>query len=773
MIFGRVQRRSFMWIGGSGSCVLPRYGTHAVPHMPAIAMAFGCNHLMSLAFEVDREYTAEVAAELAKPAAEWEPLPLLTLTAEDRAMDAAMYVVKYTSKPIKPGQAQHLLRMLDLMQSYMLQPVRQEEDAPTSGIGNVMVVLNRLGSSIAVGMSMVAFKLAGLMTFTSTAITVPLPVSAFAALALASTENALDDDDAEEGNTTTLLVEGATANTFHAVTQIDHYQLRGDVLCTLAMSPYMLFSLYELRRLPPSAFKPPRRQRAAGARRRLQLEPSSDDDTGTDSDGEAAAQQPPDRTPASTTCMGPTALARRVPFDKAHPLAKTHMLVRRKHPVYIRLLGALPPRPPIDALEGAAARKYYAFVLGTFKSYRSTPVPANMTLREAYEDWHGRILDTGDPEYARLVRHILDNIEAHHASATRRRAEADRLRRAAKARRQAAAGADANSDSGASDVEAADGGNEFEDDEAIFAAAAAGSDTEDAADADQAADDERPRVRDSAARLSQYDLSAVAPQQLYIGQTVEDMYAMASAAAMPPVDTAPADISGPHASTANARPARASDIAELKRAVRKVKAYSALDAGLPYGYSTGAPIARDPKLRFQRDADGQGMGPTYAILSRPSADGTQLQEERLTPGSLLPYIPMSPAPTIACTVQAFNLSERQAVVFVIYMSYFDSVVAGRPTPGQPPRMLVIGGPGMGKSLLVHAMLWYTFQHGRPTWLATASFAWTAALAFTTPVHRSLSTHTMFQINVTPQHTLRKNGAVKVTRPHELQPLGAR
>ena len=88
-------------------------------------------------------------------------------------------------------------------------------------------------------------------------------------------------------------------------------------------------------------------------------------------------------------------------------------------------------------------------------------------------------------------------------------------------------------------------------------------------------------------------------------------------------------------------------------------------------------------------------------------------------------------------------------------------------------MLVIGGLGMGKSLLVHAMLWYTFQHGRPTWLATASFAWTAALAFTTPVHRSLSTHTMFQINVTPQHTLRKNDAVKVTRPHELQPLGAR
>ena len=32
MIFGRVQRRSFMWIGGSGSCVLPRYSTHAVPH---------------------------------------------------------------------------------------------------------------------------------------------------------------------------------------------------------------------------------------------------------------------------------------------------------------------------------------------------------------------------------------------------------------------------------------------------------------------------------------------------------------------------------------------------------------------------------------------------------------------------------------------------------------------------------------------------------------------------------------------------------------------
>ena len=83
---------------------------------------------------------------------------------------------------------------------------------------------------------------------------------------------------------------------------------------------------------------------------------------------------------------------------------------------------------------------------------------------------------------------------------------------------------------------------------------------------------------------------------------------------------------------------------------------------------------------------------------------------------------------------------------MLLAQYFDR--RNEPNPGAPPRMLVIGPPGTGKSQFVHALLWYTFQHGQPDWPATCAYSWAAATAFNTSVHRSLSTHAMFGISAT-------------------------
>ncbi|EFJ39808.1 hypothetical protein VOLCADRAFT_100525 [Volvox carteri f. nagariensis] len=101
-------------------------------------------------------------------------------------------------------------------------------------------------------------------------------------------------------------------------------------------------------------------------------------------------------------------------------------------------------------------------------------------------------------------------------------------------------------------------------------------------------------------------------------------------------------------------------------------------------------------------------------------------------------------PSIDDTIELFTLAPHQAVPFMLMARYFDR--RDEPNPGDPPQMLVEGKPGTGKSQFVQALLWYTFQHGCPHWAATCAYSWAAATAFSTPVHRSLSTHAMFALS---------------------------
>lgn len=97
MKFGRVLRSEFRWIGEEGTFLLPRFGTHLVPHMPGLAMALGCNQLMSLPCEVDRDFTTEVAGQFQVPRDQREALPI-EAPAIDRATEASEYNSKYISK---------------------------------------------------------------------------------------------------------------------------------------------------------------------------------------------------------------------------------------------------------------------------------------------------------------------------------------------------------------------------------------------------------------------------------------------------------------------------------------------------------------------------------------------------------------------------------------------------------------------------------------------------------------------------------------------------
>ncbi|EFJ41824.1 hypothetical protein VOLCADRAFT_98234 [Volvox carteri f. nagariensis] len=108
------------------------------------------------------------------------------------------------------------------------------------------------------------------------------------------------------------------------------------------------------------------------------------------------------------------------------------------------------------------------------------------------------------------------------------------------------------------------------------------------------------------------------------------------------------------------------------------------------------------------------------------------------------YLRLARPPTIDETIELFTLAPDQAVPFMLMARYFDR--RNQPDPGVPPQMLVMGPPGTGKTQFVHALLWYTYQHDSPDWAATCAYSWAAAIAFNTPVHRSLSTHSMFGIS---------------------------
>ncbi|EFJ39912.1 hypothetical protein VOLCADRAFT_100387 [Volvox carteri f. nagariensis] len=722
MAFPRLIRTAFQWIGTTGLFLLPRLAPNLVPHMPAIALAFGCNHLMSLACEVDRDYTADIAAQLARPPNERGDCPLLQ-PAIDRARDAAYYSSKYTAKTIERSQAPLTCAAVNRVQDFMMaghQP-STTGDGPST-FGNLCTVVHRMTATITAGMALVAFKLSGHDTFEATYKRNYLPIGAFTALA---SESAVEPEDAETG---VELVEADEHGDYTLTSIVQNYTHRGVELSGLDCSAYSIASNFEVKRITPAQHPhaailsaqvlpvPGRRKRKAPG---AAMTPTTDAPPATSGTQPTAAMASPapagpsaEQLPTSPMSTIPP---KNVAFQPTHPLYLTHVLHRLVQPRYVLLGGALPRRPQAGSTT-AAAVAYYAFVLGIFKAHRGQPVAAGQTVKEAYDAWWMDLGSTvAGQSYRACVSVLLDNIEAEHLASARRQADYNLRRRQCRVAAATAGLAPDNSSSDPDDDDPEAARGRLEPDPA----------TQPPQDDQVERYDFVPGQGDPTLGIN---LSDVALTDLYDRTTAEGLYAYGAARCCRVLPL-------PNVLGANTNPfirrVRTTDIPLLSEASKRLKHYLVISEGTATMPTT---TDRTPRLRLDRR-------PGYPLVAVIMTDAQQTNH--ITAG-MPTYLRLPQPPTIDDTVELFTLAPDQAVPFMLMARYFDR--RNEPDPGVPPQMLIMGPPGTGKTQFVHALLWYTYQHDSPDWAATCAYSWAAVIAFNTPVHRSLSTHSMFGIS---------------------------
>ncbi|EFJ39554.1 hypothetical protein VOLCADRAFT_100825 [Volvox carteri f. nagariensis] len=705
MAFPRVLRSAFQWIGTGGLFLLPRLGPNIIPHMPAAALAFGCNQLFTLACEVDRVYTAEAAAQLARPEDEWGDCTLLQ-PAADRARDSAYYSTKYTGKSINDSQVQLTCNTLTRVQDFLLAGRTPDPSAsgPTA-FGNMCATVHRMTASITAGMALVAMKLDGHSTFEATFECAYLQVDAFTALSAGAEQSP------EAATTAAVLVEAEEQEGYTVTNAVQSYVLRGEELSGLDCSVYNLSSNYEVRHVPPAQH--PHRERLGlqipvAVRRRKRTTPATPITAPVPAPVPLPTAAPPPEPPA------PTAAAT---LDQPTSQTATELP---------RLLGGSLPRRPRPGTSAAGMAQYYAFVLGTFKAHQGQPISPGLTVKEAYDTWWAELGTTeAGRSYQVYVSVLLDNIEEDHAGKARRQAEYNQRRRQQRAAAAAAALPEGDGTS-TSDGDTDDG---------IRGHLRPDPETQPPAD-DQL--EHFVYIPGQEYPTAGTDLATVALMDLFDCTNAAGAYAYDAARCC----RAPALVDGHGArSDRFSRRITPADLPLLTEATKRLKRYLVAaaagtveaDGGAHTGL-TATPEMDTPHIELHRPASG----PLVAIVRMP---GTP---ERTEQARMPLYVHLPQPPSIDNTIELFTLAPHQAVPFMLMARYFDH--RDEPNPGDPPQMLVEGKPGTGKSQFVQALLWYTFQHGCPHWAATCAYSWAAATAFSTPVHRSLSTHAMFALS---------------------------
>ncbi|EFJ50441.1 hypothetical protein VOLCADRAFT_88788 [Volvox carteri f. nagariensis] len=714
------------------SCPPAAYDFGRLAGCAAAALAFGCNQLFTLACEVDRVYTAEAAAQLARPEDERGDCVLLQ-PAADRARDSAYYSTKYTGKRINDSQAQLTCNALTRVQDFLLAGRTPNPGAsgPTA-FGNMCATVHRMTAAITAGMALVAMKLDGHSTFEATFECAYLQVDAFTALSAGA------DQSPEVATTAAVLVEAEEQEGYTVTNAVHNYVLRGEELSGLDCSVYNLSSNYEVRRVPPAQH--PHRERLGlqspvAVRRRKRTTPATPITAPVPAPvplltaAPATPPEPPAPTAAATldqpTSQTATELPRLVAFHGTHPLYRTHVHIRLPRPRYVQLGGSLPRRPR-PGTSAAGMAQYYAFVLGTFKAHRGQPIPPGLSVKEAYDTWWAELGTTeAGRSYQAYVTVLLDNIEEDHAGKARRQAEYNQRRRQQRAAAAAAALPEGDSTS-ASDGDTDDGirGHLRPDPETQLPAE------------DQL--EHFVYIPGQEYPTAGTDLAAVALTDLFDCTNAAGVYAYDAARRC----RAPALADGHGAGSDRfSRRITPADLPLLTEAAKRLKWYLVAAAagtveadGGAHAGLTATPEMDTPHVELHRPTSR----PLVAIVRMP---GTP---ERTEQARMPLYVHLPQPPSIDDTIELFTLAPHQAVPFMLMARYFDR--RDEPNPGDPPQMLVEGKPGTGKSQFVQVLLWYTFQHGCPHWAATCAYSWAAATAFSTPVHRSLSTHAMFALS---------------------------
>ncbi|EFJ45556.1 hypothetical protein VOLCADRAFT_93996 [Volvox carteri f. nagariensis] len=592
--------------------------------------------------------------------------------------------------------------------------------------------VHRMTAAITAGMALVAMKLDGHSTFEATFESAYLQVDAFTALSAGAEQSP------EAATTAAVLVEAEEQEGYTVTNAVQSYVLRGEELSGLDCSVYNIVSSYEVRRVPPAQH--PHRERLGlqvpvAVRRRKRTTPAAPITAPVPAPVPllTAAPAPPPEPPAPTaaatldhpTSQTATELPRLVAFHGTHPLYRTHVHIRLPRPRYVQLGGSLPRRPR-PGTSAASMAQYYAFVLGTFKAHRGQPIPPGLTVKEAYDTWWAELATTeAGRSYQAYVTVLLDNIEEDHTGKARRQAEYNQRRRQQRAAAAAAALPEGDSTS------TSDGDT----DDAIRGHLRPDPETQPPAEGQLEHFVYIPGQEDPTAGT---DLAAVALTDLFDCTNAAGAYAYDAARRC----RAPALVDGHGArSDRFSRRITPADLPLLTEASKRLKRYLVAaaagtveaDGGAHTGL-TAPPEMDTPHIELHRPTSG----PLVAIVRMP---GTP---ERTEQARMPIYVHLPQPPSIDDTIELFTLAPHQAVPFMLMAQYFDR--RDEPNPGDPPQMLVEGKPGTGKTQFVQALLWYTFQHGCPHWAATCAYSWAAAVAFNTPVHRSLSTHAMFALS---------------------------
>ncbi len=263
--------------------------------MAAVAMAFGCNHLFSLACEVDRDATAEELERLDSTDPDVRSKCRLLAPAKDRASDAAWYAAKYVAKAIAASQAANVLAALVVMDAYFLQrpqtqPPNNAQDGQQrrkDGFSNLLVCANRLTTSITMGLAMISYRFMGHKTYWASYDVKAMPTHAYTARALRDAGESTDATG--DGRVETTLV--PQGDVLRPVTILHDYDGRSDKL--EALPPYLYHMFYSRQQTPKAKPKPKRATKRAVKRRRTGAGAAAAVyvDAGAASDGGASEQE--------------------------------------------------------------------------------------------------------------------------------------------------------------------------------------------------------------------------------------------------------------------------------------------------------------------------------------------------------------------------------------------------------------------------------------------------------------------------------------------------
>jgi hypothetical protein len=173
---------------------------------------------------------------------------------------------------------------------------------------------------------------------------------------------------------------------------------------------------------------------------------------------------------------------------------------------------------------------------------------------------------------------------------------------------------------------------------------------------------------------------------------------------------------------------------------------------------SNAPPGASYRLRLQRPT-ASATTAWLELCEGPDGSGVKvMQEEYGAPGKPPPFVPTAEVPSINDTMDLHNLAPWQRFAFAMmadtlqqeHESQREAASGRQPLTLQPAIdrlfMALTGDPGTGKSQVIRAVQWYTYQLKAAELLVPTAFTWRACQQIMSPAHVALSSCRTFGLN---------------------------